>query len=74
MDDPIRTVLGADGIHMEQEFGSLRWDVSTGETSTIVGAPGDGMRVVTRPGGSSVTEQQLGNMRYSPDRGIETIF
>lgn len=74
MDDPIRTVLGPDGMHMEQEFGSLRWDVLTGETSTVIGEPGDGLRVVTRPDGTSVTGQQVGNMRFSPDRGVETIF
>lgn len=74
MGDPIRTVLGPDGMHMEQEFGSLRWDVLTGETSTVIGEPGDGLRVVTRPDGTSVTEQQVGNMRFSPDRGVETIL
>ena len=56
MDNPIRTVLGPDGMHMEQEFGSLRWDVLTGEVSTVFGEPGDGLRMVTRPDGTSVTE------------------
>ncbi len=74
MDNPIRTVLGPDGMHMEQEFGSLRWDVLTGEVSTVFGEPGDGLRMVTRPDGTSVTEQQVGNMHFSPDRGTETIF
>ena len=74
MDNPIRTVLGPDGMHMEQEFGSLRWDVMTGEVSTVFGAPGDGLRMVTRPNGETATEQQVGNMRFSPDRGTETIF
>lgn len=74
MDSPIRTVLGPDGMHMEQEFGTMRWDVMTGEMSTVFGAPGDGLRVVTRPNGETVTEQQVGNMRFSPDRGTETIF
>ena len=74
MDNPIRTVLGPDGMRMEQEFGSLRWDVLTGEVSTVFGGPGDGLRMVTRPDGTSVTEQQVGNMRFSPDRGTETIF
>lgn len=74
MDNPIRTVLGPDGMHMEQEFGSLRWDILTGEVSTVFGEPGDGLRIVTRADGTSVTEQQVGNMRFSPDRGTETIF
>ena len=74
MDNPIRTVLGPDGMHMEQEFGTMRWDVMTGEMSTVFGAPGDGLRVVTRPNGETVTEQQVGNVRFSPDRGTETIF
>ena len=74
MDNPIRTVLGPDGMHMEQEFGTMRWDVTTGEMSTVFGAPGDGLRVVTRPNGETVTEQQVGNVRFSPDRGTETIF
>ena len=74
MDNPIRTVLGPDGMHMEQEFGTMRWDVMTGEVSTVFGAPGDGLRMVTRPNGETVTEQQVGNVRFSPDRGTETIF
>ena len=74
MDNPIRTVLGPDGMHMEQEFGTMRWDVMTGEMSTVFGAPGDGLRMVTRPNGETVTEQQVGNVRFSPDRGTETIF
>ena len=74
MDSPIRTVLGPDGMHMEQEFGTMRWDVMTGEMSAVFGAPGDGLRMVTRPNGETVTEQQVGNMRFSPDRGTETIF
>ena len=74
MDNPIRTVLGPDGMHMEQEFGTMRWDVMTGEVSTVFGAPGDGLRMVTRPNGETVTEQQVGNVRLSPDRGAETIF
>ena len=74
MDSPIRTVLGPDGMHMEQEFGTMRWDVMTGEMSTVFGAPGDGLRMVTRPNGEIVTEQQVGNVRFSPDRGTETIF
>ena len=74
MDSPIRTVLGPDGMHMEQEFGTMRWDVMTGEMSTVFGALGDGLRMVTRPNGETVTEQQVGNVRFSPDRGTETIF
>lgn len=74
MDSPIRTVLGPDGMHMEREFGAMRWDVMTGEMSTVFGAPGDGLRMVTRPNGETVTEQQVGNVRFSPDRGAETIF
>ena len=74
MDSPIRTVLGPDGMHMEQELGTMRWDVMTGEMSTVFGAPGDGLRMVMRPNGETVTEQQVGNVRFSPDRGTETIF
>ena len=74
MDNQLRTVMGLDGMHMERELESLRWDITTGEMSTIIGAPVDGMRMVTRPDGSCITEQQFGNMRYSPDRGLVTIL
>ena len=74
MDNPIRTVIGPDGMHMEQEFGGMRWDLTTGEASFVIGAPGDGTRMVTRPDGTSVTEQQVGPIRFSPDRGTETIL
>ena len=74
MDGSYRTVLGPDGLHMEQELGSMRWDLMTGETSTVLGPSGDGLRTVTRPDGRTVLEQQVGTMRFSPDRGIETIL
>ena len=74
MDDGIRTVVGPDGMHQEQESDFVRWDLATGEASLVFGDPGDGVRTVIRPDGSSAVEQQLGNMRISTDRGMESIL
>lgn len=74
MDDGIRTVVGSDGMHQEQESDFVRWDLATGEASLVFGDPGDGVRTVIRPDGSSAVEQQLGGMRISTDRGMESIL
>lgn len=74
MGSEIRTVIGSDGTHMESELGGMRWNLTTGEMSTVIGAPGDGFRTVIRPDGSSIVEQQTGSLRFSSDGRFETIF
>lgn len=71
----MRWVMKPDGrMHMENDLGNLRMDLTTGETSTIIGDP-DGMHVVWRQDGSTATEWSLGKMRFSSDKsGFDTIF
>ena len=74
MDNQIRTVLGEHGAYLEQEYGGMRMNLSTGETSMVSGAPDEGVRMVMRPDGTSAVEHQIGNVHISTDRGIESIF
>lgn len=74
MDDPICTILGRGGVHLEREHGQVRWDTKTGKTSMVFGEHGKGTRMVTRPNGKSVIEQQFGKLRFSSDRGTETLL
>ena len=74
MEGGIRAVFGPDGMHMESEEGGMRWNLATGEMSTVIGGPGDGLRTVIRPDGSSVVEQQTGSLRFSSDGRVETIL
>lgn len=74
MDNSIRTVLGPDGTHMEQEFGNMRWNLTTGEMSTIIDDPRSPLRAVVRPDGSTALENQVGSLRFSSDNGIETLI
>lgn len=74
MKNPIRTILGRSGVHLEREHGQVRWDTKTGKTSLVFGEHGKGTRMVTRPNGKSVIEQQYGNLRFSSDRGTETLL
>ena len=74
MEGDIRTVIGPDGTHMESETAGMRWNLTTGEMSTVIGGPGDAFRTVIRPDGSSVMEQRMGSLRLSSDGRIETIL
>ncbi|MDO4428025.1 MAG: hypothetical protein Q4B91_00730 [Atopobiaceae bacterium] len=49
MDDGIRTVVGSDGMHQEQESDFVRWDLATGEASLVFGDSGDGVRTASPP-------------------------
>ena len=74
MDNRIRTVLGPDGTHMEQELGNMRWNLTTGEMSTIIDGPRSSLRAVVRPDGSTALENQVGSLRFSSDNGIESLI
>lgn len=74
MDNRIRTVLGPDGTHMEQELGNMRWNLTTGEMSTIIGNPRSPLRTVVRPDGTMALENQIGSLRFSSDNGTETLI
>lgn len=74
MDNRIRTVLGPDGTHMEQELGTMRWNLTTGEMSTIIGNPRSSLRTVVRPDGTTALENQIGSLRFSSDNGAETLI
>lgn len=74
MKNPIRTILGRSDVYLEREHGQVRWDTKTGKTSMVFGEHGKGTRMVTRPNGKSVIEQQYGNLRFSSDRGTETLL
>ena len=58
----LRSIIGKDGnVHVESENGSLRQDLTTGETS-FLGPETGGVRMVTQ-GCRSHLETRLGNMR-----------
>lgn len=72
----LRTVFGPDGsMHVEQTVGSMRYDLVTGQTSYVVGSP-EGPHTVIRPDGTTAFEQHIAGsgMRYSSDRGLESLF
>ena len=74
MDNRVRTVLGPDGTHMEQELGNMRWNLTTGAMSTIIGNPCSPLRTVERPDGTTALENQIGSLRFSSDNGTETLI
>lgn len=57
-------VIGQDGqLHLEQQFGNQRFDLTTGKTKTVI--PGfSGMNTVIDESGVH-TEMQIGNMRQT---------
>lgn len=63
-----RNVLKPDGrIHMEQEIGSMRFDLTDGALTQKVGRS-DPIQPVIRPDGSYGMEQTVGTMRFNLDR------
>lgn len=59
-----QTVIGSDGrLHLKQQFGNQRIDLTTGETKTVIPGFG-GMNTVIDEIGAH-TEMQLGNMRQT---------
>lgn len=57
-----QNVLGSDGrMHLEQQFGNQRIDLTTGDVKTVIPGVG-GMNTVIDEKGVH-TEMQIGNMR-----------
>ena len=71
----MRWVMKPDGqMHMEQDLGNMRMDLTTGERSMVIGDP-KGMHTVWRQDGSTAMEWSMGKMRFSSDQsGFDTIF
>ncbi len=69
MDTGFRSVIRPDGtVHFEQQVGNMRFDLSDGSMTQVLGSFGD-MQSVVRPNGSIGLEQTAGNMRFSLDQG-----
>lgn len=59
-----QTVIGSDGkLHLEQQFGNQRIDLTTGDIKTVTPGFG-GMSTVIDDNGVH-TEMQIGNMRQT---------
>lgn len=59
--------MGPKGTYMEQEISSMRVNLTTGEVSNVLGSPGDALRTVMRPDGSTALEWRSGSLRFSSD-------
>lgn len=70
----LQNVLGSDGqMHVENQVGNMRIDLTTGETKTVVPWAG-GMNTVIGPGGTH-TEFQTGQMRQTLGKpGFDWLF
>ena len=69
MDTGFRSVIRPDGtVHFEQQVGNMRFDLSAGSMTQVLGSFGD-MQSVVRPNGSIGLEQTAGNMRFNLDQG-----
>ena len=65
----LRNVFSQDGsIHLEQQIGTLRTDLTTGESSTVLGQPGSVQTVIGQNGQTHV-EKQVGNLRFDLTNG-----
>lgn len=69
MGTDFRSVIRSDGtMHFEQRVGNMRFDLSDGSMTQVLGSFGD-MQNVARPDGSIGIEQTVGNMRFNLDQG-----
>lgn len=69
MDTGFRSVISSGGsMHFEQQVGNMRFDLSDGSMTQILGSFGD-TQSVARPDGSIGIEQTVGNMRFNVDQG-----
>lgn len=69
MDTGFRSVIRSDGsMHFEQQVGNMRFDLSDGSMTQVLGSFGD-MQSVVRPNGSIGLEQTVGNMRFNLGQG-----
>lgn len=73
----LKNVLGSDGsMHLENQIGNMRYNLTTGKTSYIIGNPnGTGIRTVMDENGTHL-ENQIGNIRQRLDGqgGNEIVF
>lgn len=71
----MRSVIKPDGsMHVEQDLGGMRLDLTTQEASAVLGS-GSGPRLVIGPDGHATTEWQAGAMRLSVGQpGFDTIL
>ena len=61
----IRNVISGDGrMHLENQVGNLRFDLTTEQTKTVIPA-GPGMNLVMGQDGQMHTEMQIGQMRQT---------
>lgn len=64
-----RNVFKSDGsVHQEQRVGNMRFDLTTGKTSTVFGKSG-GIQTVIGPDGQTHIEHQMGNTRFDITNG-----
>lgn len=74
----MRYVMKPDGsLHIESEVGSMRFDLTDGTTSTVMGngVTSNGMHSVFGQDGSVSTEWQSGSMRFTLGQpGFDFIF
>ena len=69
MDTGFRNVIKPDGsMHLEQQIGTMRFDLATGQMTQLLPSAGT-MQSVVRPDGSCGLEQTVGNMRFNIDQG-----
>lgn len=69
MVNQFRNVMRSDGsMHLEQQMGTMRFDLSNGGMTQILSSVGN-IQTVVRPDGSCGTEQTFGNLRFNLDRG-----
>ena len=62
------SVIYPDGMtHIEETVGNVRRDLTTGEVTTVIGAPGSNMAQVVRPDGTVAMETTVANVRTSSD-------
>ena len=60
-----QNVISSDGrMHLENQVGNLRFDLTTGQTKTVI-PTGPGMNLVMGRDGQTHTEMQIGQMRQT---------
>lgn len=71
----MQSVIKPDGsVHVEQDLGGTRHDLTTGEASTVLGS-GAGPYLVIGPDGHAATEWQSGAMRLTIGQpGFDTML
>ena len=75
MNNGFRSVIGSDGsMHLENQVGSLRYDLSDGSVDQILSSSG-GFTSVIKNNGSVNLEHTIGNMRFTLGKsGFEQLL